>query len=150
MKIPLCIGKHSHVFRPPGLRKSDESFASKIILFSECKGRRTNVRGSRFRDALRNVCLPVGLSRGITIPATPQAAKESAFARVCARAHLSLPNVLACKEIQVHDSDVTPLLLPSFCLPHIHTNTHFQRILSTVFHPISALMTFCKKKVNGL
>lgn len=101
-----------------------------------CAG--THVRGSRLCDALRNVCLPVGLSHGV--PATTNAANEGAFARVCmcVRGHLSLPNVLGCKAIQVHDSNVTPLLLLSFCLPLFHTNSHFQLILSTassVFHP---------------
>lgn len=42
----------------------------------------THVRGSCLCDAMRNVCLPVGLSQGV--PAMANAANEGAFARVCA------------------------------------------------------------------
>lgn len=89
-----------------------------------CVGR--HVREFRLCDAMRNVCLPVGLSQGVLAKAN--AASAGAFARVCE--HLSLPNVLSCEEIQVHDSNITPLLLLSFQLPLVHTNSHFHLILT--------------------
>ena len=64
---------------------------------------------------------------------------------VCACARLSLPNVLSCDQIQVHDSNITPLLLLSFCLSLFHTNSHFHLMLSTarsVLNPILASATF--------
>lgn len=97
-----------------------------------------HVRGSRLCDAKRNVCLPVGLSQG-------ESCQTRVRLHVFVRAHLSLPNVLGCKEFQVHDSNVTLLLLLYFCLPRYHTLSHFHLILSTanaVFCPILASVTF--------
>lgn len=97
-----------------------------------------HVRGSRLCDAKRNVCLPVGLSQG-------ESCQTRVRLHVFVRAHLSLPNVLGCKEFQVHDSNVTLLLLLYFCLPRYYTLSHFHLILSTanaVFCPILASVTF--------
>lgn len=74
-----------------------------------------------------------------------QALPTRVRSHVYACARLSLPNVLSCDQIQVHDSNITPLLLLSFCLSLFHTNSHFHLMLSTassVFHPILASATF--------
>lgn len=76
--IFTSLWKHADILGPP-VCENTVSLPEGCVRLCDCVG--MYVRGSRSCDVMRNVCLPVGLSLGL--PATPNAANEGAFARVC-------------------------------------------------------------------